>query len=108
MKGMTIVGVHPIQASEPVHLVVADIDGEVSDASLSAITQPTAGQPRANWQVPYDERVLGRHPPDLTRVAFFFHYLDPSQPFLTPVGEVPIPSPTPLPDHLKTISYEAP
>lgn len=69
------------------------------------ITQEIPSLPRAQWQVPYEERPLdeGR-----SRWAFFFHYLRPDEPLLTPYGPVPLPTPTPLPAHLREVVYEAP
>jgi hypothetical protein len=67
--------------------------------------QPTPGQPRANRQVPYDEKLLddwGVHVvsdlflersvqwPPTARVAFFFHDLDANRPLETPFGDVPL------------------
>jgi hypothetical protein len=86
-------------------------------------TQPTPGQPRANRQVPYDEKLLddwGVHVvsdlflersvqwPPTARVAFFLHDLDANRPLETPFGDVPLPRPTSRPDRLSILTYEAP
>lgn len=81
---------------------------EVAGADLAGrfdwaqVTQEIPDLPRANWQVPYDERPLDEH---RTRWAFFFHYLKPSEPLLTPYGRIPLPAPTPLPAHSRDVIY---
>jgi hypothetical protein len=77
----------------------------IPDFDWAEVTQEIPHQPKENWQVAYNEEPLdesGR------RWAFFFHYLDLKKPLLTPVGEVPLPELTNLPNHLKRIKYEAP
>ena len=69
------------------------------------ITQEIPGEPRDSWQVVYDEQPLD---PGQTRWAFFFHFLDLGRPLLTPTGPLPLPSATPMPAHLRGITYEAP
>jgi hypothetical protein len=76
-----------------------------SDIDWGAITQPVRGQPRANWQVPYDEQRIGE---DGNRWAFFFHYLDLTRPLGTEIGGIMLPSPTPIPSHLPSIVYDVP
>jgi len=120
-----VIGVHPIAGPEPVHLVellVSDCDTPID---IGAITQEVAGEPQANWQVPYDEKLLdpagssiiadpfmGKVPPTIwqgdVRIAFFFHYLDPLLALRTPLGPVSLPRPTPAPSRLSIIVYEPP
>jgi len=102
---LKILGVHPIKAPEPCHLIEVVLDAPTSDYDWEKVTQETPGQPQSNWQVPWDERPLddgGR------RWAFFFHYLDCTRPLLTPDGSMPLPKPTRLPEHLKDIEYKEP
>jgi hypothetical protein len=101
----TIRGVHPVEeATDPCHLIEAELsDGENFD--WGKVTQEDATQPRDNWQVPYDEQPLDE---DERRWAFFFHYLDLSKPLMTPSGPIQLPSPTPMPAHLKNIEYMEP
>lgn len=47
-----------MDADEPCHLVEASIDGYVGELDVGEFTQDVPGQPRENWQVPWDERVL--------------------------------------------------
>jgi len=53
---MRVLGIHPIEAREPVHLV--EIEAQLGDMPIdwSAITQPIEGRDRSYWQAPYDER----------------------------------------------------
>ena len=85
--------------------MLVESDGEAFD--FGEVTQESLGQPRMNWQAPYDERLLDELE-GTARYAFFFHYLDRDRPMLTPFGPVEIPSPTPVPAHLQNIEYEAP
>lgn len=103
----TIVGVHPVKADEPVHLIELFVEGDLNDFDIGDVTQEVAGQRRNNWQVPYDERVLEQSE-ECSRIAFFFHYLDLQKPLLTPSGLVLVPEPTAVPARLQDIQYEAP
>jgi hypothetical protein len=103
-----IVGVYPIEADEPVHLIELSIEGGAVDGfDLGEVTQEMADTPRTNWQVPYDERVISETD-TRARVVFFFHYLDLSKPLLTPAGELALPAPKDIPVWLKEIAHEAP
>lgn len=103
-----VVGVYPIEAREPVHLVEISIEGGTADAfDLGEVTQEMANTPRMNWQAPYDERVIAEAD-GKTRLVFFFHYLDLNKPLVTPAGEFALPAPVKLPPRLKGIVYEAP
>jgi hypothetical protein len=88
-------------------LFLIEIETEPADADVnwSAITQPIEGQPRPNWQAPYDERQL--HEPQ-GRWAFFLHALDRSGPLQTQLGDQKLPEPSPIPPHLQWIHYEVP
>ena len=104
---LTVLGVHPIAAGEPCHLIEILLAGSDEDLDFGKVTQEVDGQPRSNWQVPYDEQMLEESEGEV-RYAFFFHYLDFAKPLLTPLGSVQLPKPTKLPTHLKGIKYEAP
>ena len=56
---MRVVGVHPIVADEPVHLVELAIEGSAEGFDFGDITQEVPGQPLSNWQAVYDEREVG-------------------------------------------------
>jgi len=120
-----IVGVYPVdEAEEPCHLVEI---GLVADKvyAVGEITQEVAGLSRENWQAPYAERLVsakGDTPiteefeaesaPELwsgeVRLVFFFHYLDPTKPLITPFGTLSLPPPSDRPVRLSGIRYQAP
>ena len=119
------IAVYPIDASEPVCLVEMRFRGLDGFFNVGEITQEIPGEPRANWQVPYMERILNSAGdsvladdsvaatrPDLwkgeVRMVFFFHYLDLKRPLKTPFGDVRLPAKTKLPDRLSMIQYEPP
>ena len=102
-----IIGVHPVEANEPVHLIELLVEGDTDAFDIGEVTQEVPGQPRSNWQAPYDERVLEESDGKI-RYAFFFHYLDFKKPLITPAGSLSVPKPTKQPAHLKEIEYESP
>jgi hypothetical protein len=111
-----VIGVYPVAAPEPCHLIeVLIAEGNPGDA-VESITQEIPGQPRDNWQVPYDEHFLTADPTNPeppaseteTRIAFFFHYLDLRRPLLTAAGPVQLPAPAPRPARLDFMHYEPP
>jgi hypothetical protein len=108
-----IVGVYLVpEAPEPCHLVELIVT-EAHEFNMGEFTQETPGQPRANWQVPWDERFLTPEgteeaAQETGRVAFFFHYLNPSVPLLTPFGPVVLPNPQERPTRLDWLRYEEP
>src|SRR5262245_42182991 len=97
-----IIGVHPVEADEPVHLIELFVEGDPNTLDIGEVTQEVAGQPNSNWQAPYDERVLEELEGKI-RYAFFFHNLDFKKPLLTPAGSVSVPKATKLPAHLHDI-----
>ncbi len=124
--GVEVIGVYSVpEAAEPVHLIEVVVASESGDYEIADFTHELAGQPRANWQVPYDEKILDddgtqvvadgwdeRDNPDAwagrKRLAFFFHYLDLGRPLLTPYGPVDLPAPQARPDRLAILEYEEP
>jgi len=117
-----VIGVYLVEAPEPVHLVELRIRECTRHLDVGEITQQVVGQPKANWQAPWDERflnadgtaVLNPARPDKVpedselRLVFFFHYLDQEQPFLTPAGPVGVPTPKERPARLGFAEYESP
>ena len=102
-----IIGVHAIEADEPVHLVELLVENNDDMFDIGSITQEVAGQPTMNWQVPYDERLL-EDSNSKTRYAFFFHHLDINKPLLFGTNELELPAATKRPSHLQDIEYETP
>lgn len=100
-----VAGVYPIRASQPCHLIELEIENQSEPFDWGSVTQEDLAQPRANWQVAYDETPLND---EGTRWVCFFHYLDFSKPLLTPAGPLPIPAPRSLPEHLRHVRYVEP
>ncbi len=120
---VNIIGVYPVEeTAEPCYLIEVVVDDFQGDVDLAEFTQEIPGQPRENWQVPWDEYVLDEKgvsgelapfPGPLRvfgsqRIAFFFHYLDFSRPLITPIGQVHFPMATQRPDRLSFMGYESP
>lgn len=105
MSMVRVLGLHPIAAKEPVHLVEIEVIGVASEVDWGSFTQPMPGSSQDHWQVPYDERPVPGHP---DRWCFFFHYLDPSRPLRSFAGNLTLPPESPIPSHLRFIKYEEP
>jgi hypothetical protein len=120
-----IIGVHPVKAKEPCHLIEIVVYENIGPLDMAEFTQPWQGKSQASWQVAYDEVFLesdGTEMPlawmiDLAdpnfwrrnvRFSFFFHYLDLERPLQTPFGEVRLLAPTPRPERLAFIKYSRP
>lgn len=120
MTRIEILGVHPVEAEEPCHLIELVAHDSDLETLVAEITQEVPGEPRDNWQAAYDEHYLDRSghevltphyaaqvPPGRdARVAFYFHYLDLDRPLLTPAGPLSIPRPTVRPERLAFMVYE--
>jgi hypothetical protein len=102
-----IIGVHPISAKEPCHLLEIELKAPSDGFDFGLVTQEMPHQPKANWQVAFDEQQLGNNEAG-SRWAFFFHYLNFERPLLTPLGPITLPEPTPIPMHLEAIEYYEP
>jgi hypothetical protein len=117
-----VLGVHPVEESDdPCHLIELELSGD-GEFDVGTITQPQAGVPEADWQVPYDEHQLVADigpaiPLDprqmiqvkgAVRLAFFFHDLAPAAALRTPAGPVALPSVSPRPPRLRFMKYESP
>jgi len=126
LKGVArVVGVYPVKADEPCHLVELVIEGSDTPVCVGDITQEIPGLDRAGWQVPWAERLLDRagetvlakereleERPGLlqgsVRLVFFLHYLDLARPLITPFGALPLPLPSRRPSRLKMVRYQPP
>lgn len=102
-----IIGVYEIGADEPVYLIEIELTGDADQFDFGDLTQAETNASRDNWQCAYDEREIDS-PNDSRRFAFFFHFLDFHSPLSTSFGEIPVPEPTPIPERLRRIKYEAP
>lgn len=118
-----ILGVYGVpEADEPCHLVEIACSGVEEPLDVGAFTQADPDLPPSDWQAPYDEhfldgrglRLLDPDAPeeqpehDRFRLVFFFHRLDPGRPLESPAGPLHLPAPSPLPDRLAFVRYEAP
>ena len=115
-----VIGVYPVEAPEPVHLVELRFTNCACPVDVVEITQENPEQPKSNWQVPWDEKNVGRDgnialdsfdaSPNAgeVRLVFFFHYLDLDKPLLTPAGPVRLPVPTEKPNRFRFMVYECP
>lgn len=130
LKGsMEILGVHPVRAETPCHLIEVRIAGAACKFSLhevlGEITQEVLGRDRSMWQAVYEECLLDAAGEKVLadtaaisdrkqglrggcRLAFFFHELDFARPLLTPFGPLPLPKPTRRPARLRLLKYESP
>ena len=127
-RGVTImrievIGVYPVRIAEPCHLIELWVRELAGVLRIIDFTQELEGQPRENWQVPYDEPVLNesgtmqagdRFPQRVeaeggdVRLAFFFHYLDLAKPLLTRAGPLVLPGASAMPSRLRFFTYESP
>jgi len=117
MPSVEVVGVHPIEADEPCHLIEMAICDPDQKFSVDDLTQVIENFGKDFWQVAYDERFLdvhGLHPsherPDTKeyRLVFFFHHLDLAKPLQTSLGQVGLPTPSPQPEPLAFMIYGPP
>ena len=53
-----VVGVYPVVAAEPCHLVELIVRENDEPFDVGAITQADPARPRSEWQVPYEEKLL--------------------------------------------------
>src|SRR5262249_17472648 len=112
MRKAKVVGVHPVEADQPCHLIELMICDSDRDFNVDDLTQPDENVRKGLWQAPYDERFLDAQSlkplqlssperPDCNeyRLAFFFHYLDLAKPLESSFGPLPLPDPSPRPEH---------
>ena len=119
---MELIGIYTVDNSPNVHLVEVTFDSPPDKVDVGQITQEVTGQPRDNWQSPWDEKYLDDKGENIigdyfdipkggekTRLVFFFHDIDFSRPLLTQQGQLVLKKPILLPDRLKDkLVYESP
>ena len=125
MPEIKIIGVYPVAADEPVHIVELSVFDANGIFEIGGFTQEIRDQPRDNWQAPWlvqilsasgdkslaDDYEMPKRPElwhGVMRLAFFFHYLDLARPLITPFGEFELPAESQLPDRLSMMEYEQP
>ena len=94
--------------NEPWRLIeiqASDVQGALDFDSFAL---PVPGQPRSNWQVPWDERVLsdGKRSDEVR--ACFFLFVESDEQLLTPAGPVTLPPASERPRHLDFVQFEDP
>src|SRR5260370_18727664 len=125
MRNAKVVGVHPVEADQPCHLIELTVCDPDREFNVNDLTQVDENIERGLWQAAYDERYLDARsfqplpqrpdhtgftfppgvrlePPDLKeyRLAFFFHYLDLAKPLESSFGPLALPQPPSPPEHL--------
>jgi hypothetical protein len=113
MRKAKVLGVHPVEADEPCHLVELMVCDSDRSFNVDDLTQLDESVERSLLQAAYDERFLDaqsleplrlrwREQPDRNeyRLAFFFHYLDLAKPLESSFGQLALPDPSPRPEHL--------
>ena len=100
-----VVGVHPVDSDQPVHLIEIDLTGCESRFSWEAATQSVPNLDEARWQAAYDEQPVPDRP---GHWCFFFHLLNLEAPLSSSLGELLLPPASPTPVHLRTVRYEIP
>jgi len=116
-----IIGLYAVpESEEPCHLVEWRLSNYDGPFEIGGLMQPVPGEPRENWQAPWDEYLLGvdgksgeltSSPITVTGetcFCFFYFYLDPQQPFQTPAGPVTLPKVTKRPARLSFVEFEQP
>lgn len=105
---ITVVGIYPIEARQPVWLIEVELDAEFDAIEWDSIAQPKANADRSYWQAVYDEQLTEPSEEGKTRAVFFFHYLRLTEPFQSAYGDLPLPPESPLPTRLEHIQYDEP
>lgn len=90
---------------DQLRLIEIEVSPPAAHVDWDSITQRVEGEPRANWQAPYDERLIDEA---RGRWTFFLHCVNPDQPLLTELGERTLPPATVAPDYLTELQYELP
>jgi hypothetical protein len=85
------------------HLLEIEVEPPDCLVDWITLTQPIAGKPPSEWQVPWDERSIGNG-----RWAFFLHFVQLDSPLKTSIGPIHLPAPTAIPSHLAKVKYDFP
>lgn len=86
-------------------LIEVRLDPPDADLDWGEFTQHQDDVDESEWQVAYDERPVDESAGTWT---FFLHQLDLARPIHTPLGARTLPAPTPVPEHLRHVTYEVP
>ncbi len=117
IKAISLIGIYSVDNEVDVHLIELDIKANFMDIEIDEFTQQKEDIDKLNWQAPYDEKYLNKQGTEIignwldepkylthmTRLTFFFHYLDFSKPLITPFGDIDLKSPESMPARLSSI-----
>ena len=118
-----LIGVYSVDGQKDVHLIELSVRAKYSDINIGEFTQKQDGVDRLSWQTPWDEKYLNdegtiiigdwintpKDFTDITRIAFFLHFLDIGKPLATPFGDIKLKRPEAMPNRLTLIiKYERP
>ncbi len=108
---MELKGIYNVDNNSDVHLIEILFGDTPSNIDVGQITQELEGQPRENWQSPWDEKYLDDNGEEIigdyfdipeegskTRLLFFFHDLNFSKPLLTHDGRLNLTEPMSCPE----------
>ena len=117
------IGLYSVDESPDVTLVELIVDKKADEFDVGEFTQEIEDQPRLNWQAPFAEKYLSldgetiigddidlpEFLTDTTRLTFFFYFLDPSKPLITPFGKLQLIQKQEQPKRIKgLIKFEDP
>ena len=133
MRNAQVIGVYPVEADQPCHLIELTICDPDREFNVDHLTQVDENVEKGLWQAAYDERYLDpqsleplpqrpgpegiNFPPGVSlepagrkeyRLAFFFHYLDLAKPLESSFGPLPLPQPSSQPEHLAFMCWGPP
>ena len=118
-----LIGLYSVGENPDVTLVELIINKKADEFNVGEFTQEVDHQPRLNWQAPFAERYLSldgetiigddidlpEFLTDTTRLTFFFYFLDPSKPLITPFGQLQLTQKQEQPKRIKgLIKFEDP
>ena len=118
-----LIGLYSVDENSDVTLVELVINKKADEFDLGEFTQEIEHQPRFNWQAPFAEKYLSldgetiigddfdqpEFLTDNTRLTFFFYFLDPSKPLVTPFGQLQLTQKQEQPERIRRlIKFEDP
>lgn len=93
---------------EPWRLVEIKVSALDVPFDFDSLTLPVQGQPKDNWQVVWDERVLSADQQRGELHACFFLFVSSKEPLKTPAGDIVLPPPMDRPARLDWVTFEEP
>ena len=93
---------------EPWRLIEIKVSGVRGQFDFDCLVLSVPGQPRSNWQVPWDGRLLSEDTERGELHACFFLYVEGGEPLQTPVGPIALPPVSDRPARLAFVQFEEP